>query len=548
MKRCLLNIILRKRVFVVGTKQQSEFSGLRAVLWPIHGWELKKFLPMGMMMICILAIYTMVREVKDFLVQSIGWGSSSSTASALKVTGVLVASLIVTWAFVKLNNAFEMQKVFYITTIFFLIFFVVFGFVIFPLSRSGIHASEQTVFDLQAKYPGFKDFISLGCNWSYALFYILAEMWGSLAIGTLFWQFANQTTRKGEVTRFYSLYGCIGNLGLIAVSIILWSRESLMEAAKEADKASNSLIGQKLGLTGKNLESFTKTRVGDEEFKAYVSSILIYTILVLVMGAVLLYLYNFINKKVLTDSRYYNASDVKGKKKEKLKMGMWQSFKMIAKSPYLMYILIIVLAYGVVMQLVEVILNDRTKLWGNFTGMKKFLTLFTAIFTIIAGFVGTNVLSRLKWKTAAAITPVITLTLSAVFFAFVFNGMSAGWTAGILTTVVWVGIAQDSLSKAVKYSIYDTTKQMTYRPLDPEEKVKAQAAIETIGGRLGKALGAGFVTLTRSLFFRESVISAAPCYAIVAIGICLVWIFAVFKLSPKYEKLNAEHEAQLKAK
>ena len=30
--------------------QQPNFSKLRAALWPIHGYELKKFLPMGMML------------------------------------------------------------------------------------------------------------------------------------------------------------------------------------------------------------------------------------------------------------------------------------------------------------------------------------------------------------------------------------------------------------------------------------------------------------------------------------------------------------------
>ena len=37
----------------------AEFTGWRALLWPIHNHELKKFLPMGLMMFCILFIYTL---------------------------------------------------------------------------------------------------------------------------------------------------------------------------------------------------------------------------------------------------------------------------------------------------------------------------------------------------------------------------------------------------------------------------------------------------------------------------------------------------------
>ncbi|MBS0655723.1 MAG: hypothetical protein JSR46_08095, partial [Verrucomicrobia bacterium] len=39
----------------------QEFSGWRKLLWPIHSHEVKKFLPMGIMMFCILFIYTVLR-------------------------------------------------------------------------------------------------------------------------------------------------------------------------------------------------------------------------------------------------------------------------------------------------------------------------------------------------------------------------------------------------------------------------------------------------------------------------------------------------------
>ncbi|MBS0651224.1 MAG: AAA family ATPase, partial [Verrucomicrobia bacterium] len=41
------------------------FKGLRGIFWPIHRFELKKFLPMGIMMMCILFNYTILRDTKD---------------------------------------------------------------------------------------------------------------------------------------------------------------------------------------------------------------------------------------------------------------------------------------------------------------------------------------------------------------------------------------------------------------------------------------------------------------------------------------------------
>lgn len=43
----------------------QEFTGWRKILWPIHNFEVKKFLPMGLMMFCILFIYTVCRDTKD---------------------------------------------------------------------------------------------------------------------------------------------------------------------------------------------------------------------------------------------------------------------------------------------------------------------------------------------------------------------------------------------------------------------------------------------------------------------------------------------------
>src|ERR1041385_281313 len=44
----------------MSTKETAppEFTGMRAALWPIHGYELKKFLPLAFIMFCLLFNYT----------------------------------------------------------------------------------------------------------------------------------------------------------------------------------------------------------------------------------------------------------------------------------------------------------------------------------------------------------------------------------------------------------------------------------------------------------------------------------------------------------
>ena len=56
-------------------------------------------------------------------------------------------------------------------------------------------------------------------NWSFAVFYVMAEMWGSVVASLLFWSFANEVTTVEEAKKYcecivllydvheYELYG-----------------------------------------------------------------------------------------------------------------------------------------------------------------------------------------------------------------------------------------------------------------------------------------------------------------------------------------------------
>lgn len=49
--------------------------------------------------------------------------------------------------------------------------------------------------------PRFAGPIAIIRNWTYCLFYVMAELWGSVVVSVLFWGFANQVRARGSGAR-----------------------------------------------------------------------------------------------------------------------------------------------------------------------------------------------------------------------------------------------------------------------------------------------------------------------------------------------------------
>ena len=109
---------------------------------------------------------------------------------------------------------------------------------------------------------------------------------------------------------------------------------------------------------------------------------------------------------------------------------------------------------------------------------------------------------------------------------------------------IWVGLIVDALVKSIKYCLFDSTKNMAYRPLDDDTKTKGQAAVEVIGGRAGKAGASTIIYVLTNIVSVGSRVSAhlytvVPIFAVTVVG----WIASVCGLSKRYEAKVAEQAA-----
>ena len=97
----------------MSSKGSEEFSRWRLYLWPIHRWEIKKFLPLLILYALICFNYSLLKAAKDALVITAN-SSGAAVIPFIKIWAILPMALLVTYLFTRLFNRFSQEKVFYI--------------------------------------------------------------------------------------------------------------------------------------------------------------------------------------------------------------------------------------------------------------------------------------------------------------------------------------------------------------------------------------------------------------------------------------------------
>ncbi len=493
------------------TVTQPEFSKWRARIWPIHNHEMKKFLPLALIMCCVIFNYTVFRNTKDTMIISTA-GAAATTF--LKLYFVTPSAILFFIYYAKVSSLFDDEKIFYVITIPFIVFMAIFSFVLHPFITQ-IQPSADTINNLNNNYPALKVFISIYANWLYSLFFIISELWGSVMLSLMFWGFANRVVRLGEAKRFYGLFVVLSNLALIFCGTVV----SLCSSSAK------KFLG----------ESATAASQWQWSLNALITVCIIVSI-------IMMCLFRWMHTNVLNDPKYYDGAKEAKKKKEK--PSLMQSMKLVFTSPELGLIVALVICYGVTINLIEVQWKNQIKLYFGVdkNAMNAFMGQYSAYsgaVTMVFGlFFGANIMRVFSWFKAAVFTPMVIVIFGTLFFGCIMfkeqvGAMVSGFGMTSTYLAMMVGMIVVIMSKATKYCLFDPTKEMAYIPLDANLKTTGKAAVDVAGGRIGKSGGAFTQsTLLMAMGTANVIDILGIAFGVFLIG-CIVWVYAVKALSKR---------------
>ncbi|PLX29449.1 MAG: hypothetical protein C0582_04550 [Alphaproteobacteria bacterium] len=483
-------------------------SKVRQRLFPVHSHEFPKFFSLNFIHVFVVVNFWLLHNLKDTLVVATA-GSGSEVINYLKVFGVFPASIAFVIAFSWLSNRYTQRALFYGILAIFLAFFLIFIVFIHP-HLDVLHWSQEQLQNYKDLYPRFRWFFPIIGYWSYSFLYVMAEMWSAIVLTFLFWQFANQITPVEQARRFYMLIASFSSIGMLIAG----------------------------GLT-KSVQILFPNNI-DDQINFLMSTTVFFIVAIMV-------LYHWMQKNVVEDHQHYHPDNGTPAKKNKIKMSLTQSLKYIFKSDYLAYIAILGISYNISVNFVEVTWKNQVRqMYPDKQDYLSFMGDYNLIFAVIiffTGFLGSSFVRKFSWRQSAMVTPLVSVATAILFFVIALYGESCGPLFGFfgVTAIAgscWIGLLQNLAAKTCKYSFFNTTREMSYIPLDAELRVKGKAAVDVLSGRIGKLGGSGIQGILLVLIPGSTQISIAPYLALCAFAIFFLWSWAIKRMSHKLDALT----------
>jgi len=406
---------------------------------------------------------TILDSTKDTLVITAVGGAQQVPFLTLYV--VLPISVFVVASFVRLSARFRRETVFNILVLSFMAFFGVFSFFVYP-HREVFHL-HATADYLESVLPGgFLGFTSVVRQWSYSLYYCMAELWGDVMLSLQFWMLANATTREEDAPLLYPLFGLGANAAQMVAGRLLKYMPTLM-----------------VGTTY------------DAQLQALTGAFLLVGLVTLVAHAWISGIQPIIGTAAPDGSAAGKGGDaVPSPDREKEEpTSFFATVRSLLKNPALAALCVMSVAQGVATNLLEVawkselrVLYPQPEAYSAFMGdVASICGLCTAMMMLVSPYL----FSIFSWSKMANITPKILISGGTIFFLAAIARVYFGiYNAGTQFALASLGGGMFIFSRAAKFGFFKPSEEMVYLKMDDESRSTGKATVDVIGAQFGKSV------------------------------------------------------------
>jgi ATP:ADP antiporter, AAA family len=431
--------------------------------------------------VCLLNVnYSVLRSVR-YTLAVIGTGNGASSIPVFELCGTMPAAVLMVYLLTRLLNRFSIHKVFLLTLTVFSGFFLFFAVGIYP----SLHLWQSTLAGW-SWLPGHTWISVLLPEGFSMLFFVMSELWKIALLTVLFWGLVNQYIHLSDAKRFYApmmLGSSIG--GILSGPIIKLCNSEFVSA-------------------GSWSRSFT-----------------LMMLFLAISGLVTAWLYSKLWREF--------AGPKQEEKKDEDILSLWDSVRACMKSRYLLLLAWITTADYVAYTLGEVIFFDIAKLKyttkADYNVFMGDLGFWNGILTAFCALVITPILlKKCRWVVASLVTPACLLITEAAFFMTLW----APSKEMHLELLIILGSIFFCVVRAAKYTLFDTSKEISFLLLPPLEKMQGKLVIDGICSRVGRG-GASLMSILL-IQICGGVLASAFIAGWIAIAISASCVFSTLKL------------------
>ena len=394
----------------------------------------------------IILSYHILRDLKDTLIVT-SCDTGAKIIPFIKIWAMVPLALLGSYIFQKLYSKYGRDRTFYILVGSLSLFYLFFAFYLFPnretLHLDGFATNLEKI--LPSSFLGWTNMIRF---WSFSLFYSLAEMWSVLVISVLFWSSLNEITPTSIAKQFFPTCIMVGNLaGIVSGQISYFI-----------------------------IHYLCKNRTFDHSIQ-----------IMIIVVAIIAFCMTFIHYRV-----FHDMPQIRTKQKEKPSFLFKESLQSIWRKKELLCITALVVGFALTNNLFEVVWKNSIKsvyaLPSEYNAYINQITTIIGAVSLILSFLMRYIFKFFKQSSILIMTPAALLITSSLFFLF----LQAPSFAKLLHMpyayfVMTFGSLHYILSLGAKYSLFDSSKEIAFLSIEPEERIKAKSIIDSVGSRLGKS-------------------------------------------------------------